>query len=72
MTMHRPVTGPDGDNTITDEQIDGLRAWYRHTGNESWVDLCATALSPTATWHAYARVTCAAAYNARHAGKDGR
>lgn len=34
----RPVTGPDGDNPITDEQIEELRAEYRvrkHGGNAS-------------------------------------
>lgn len=79
----KPVTGPDGDNPITDEQIRDLN---KELGNEivmltgkrrNEVHLmrqdCALALGyiriPGKGQKAAARVRVAAAWNARHGGR---
>jgi hypothetical protein len=83
-TTARPVTGPDGDNPITDEQIRELRADYfsDHTSYTNGSELSASAqldVFDVALWPsdvharawltpAEARTRCAAAWNARQGG----
>lgn len=63
----KPVTGPDGDNPITDEQIRELRA-SAPPGSDIVRD-CNWALE-RACCPSRARARCAAAYNARHGGES--
>lgn len=68
MTTPRPVTGPDGDNPITDEQIRDLRDEVR-AEIERLIGIknnCLDGLDVGASpQRAAARARCAAAYNAR-------
>lgn len=71
--MTKPVTGPDGDNSITDEQIRELMHEAAEAGDHRTANLCADAidrdgLGPDRT----ARELCAEKWNARHAKEDDR
>lgn len=71
------VTGPDGDNPITDEQIREERRYQRGEGNQINVEICDTALGQLRGVRGQvvdfalgeirqARELCAATWNARH------
>lgn len=66
------VTGPDGDNPITDEQIDQLKDSvgssdrdYLHSDEQKIVSLCNVALIEGSRLGRRARERCAETYNAR-------
>ena len=70
----KPVTGPDGDNPITDEQIRELLRDVEGVDRND-VDLARLCYYALGQWHAgqdrhcatsHARECCAAAWNARH------
>lgn len=77
MTSPRPVTGPDGDNPITDEQIEAIRAGCSPVGarNREICELCNIALNRyswlTRRGIRDARRKLAEIHNAR-LGKEGR
>lgn len=72
----KPVTGPDGDNPITDEQIRQLADEYALVGRTHDVTECYVALGPSDMFWEHqrpspetvraTRVRLAAAWNARH------
>ncbi len=65
MTTTRPVTGPDGDNPITDAQIREVLRIAQESGNTKLAACATRALDGDSLYHRALSARCADAYNAR-------
>lgn len=62
----KPVTGPDGDNPITDEQIRDVRDLAIRSGDIDMIANCQGALGALGADDGSCRARCADAYNTMH------